>query len=143
MTLWKGHQELIKDKLPPLLLPKGLSKERQWYLYDKIRRYCRNECKDLTNYPLPNTPRPSSCQSTPGIDEDTPELEMEIEVSQSQSPSSQPPVKKRQCGILNKMAIIEELVQTISRIVTKATGLTTGVELVCVTLTKHKLLIPI
>ena len=44
--------------------------------------------------------------------------------------------------IVNNMAIIEELVQTISRIVTKATGLTTGVELVCTTLTKHKLLIP-
>ena len=97
VTLWKGRQELIEDKLPPLVPPKGLSNERQWYLYDKIRRYCRDECKDLT-CPLPDTPRLSSRQSTPGIDEDTPELGMEIEVSQSQSPSSQPPVKKRQCG---------------------------------------------
>ena len=97
VTLWKGRLELIEDKLSPLVPPKGLSNERQWYLYDKIRRYCRDECKDLT-CPLPDTPRLSSCQSTPGIDEDTPELGMEIEVSQSQSPSSQPPVKKRQCG---------------------------------------------
>ena len=97
VTLWKGCQELMEDKLPPLVPLKGLSNERQWYLYDKIRRYSRDECKDLT-CPVPDTPRLSSRQSTPGIDEDTPELGMEIEVSQSQSPSSQAPVKKRQCG---------------------------------------------
>ena len=142
MTLWKGRQKLIEDKLPPLVPPKGFSNERQWYLYDKIRRYCRDECKDLT-CPLPDTPRLSSRQSTPGIDEDTPELGMEIEVSQSQSPISQPPVKRDTVVIIvNNMATIKELVQTISRIATKATGLTTGVELVCVMLTKHKLLIP-
>ena len=134
VTLWKGRQELIKDKLPPLLLPKGLSKERQWYLYDKNRRYYRDECKDLTNCPLPNTPRPSSCQSTLGIDEDTPDLKVH---------HLNHLWKRDNVVFANNMAIIEELVQTSSRIVTKATGQTTGVELVCVMLTKHKLLIPI
>ena len=68
------------------------------YLYDKIRRYCREECKDLT-CPLPEAPRPvsSSRQSTPGIDE-APELGMEIELPQSDTETNAPPTKKRQCG---------------------------------------------
>ena len=61
------------------------------YLYDKIRRYCREECKDLT-CPLPEAPRPS-CQSTPRIDE-APELGMEIELPQSDTESNAPPTKK-------------------------------------------------
>ena len=93
VKFWKGRQGLIEDELPPVVPPKGLTSERQWYLYDKIRRYCRDECKDLT-CPLPDTPRPSSRQSTPGIveDEDAP-------VSPSQITSSHQPTKKRQCGI--------------------------------------------
>ena len=55
VKLWKGRQELIEDELPPVVPPKGLTSERQWYLYDKIRRYCRDECKDF-NCPLPDTP---------------------------------------------------------------------------------------
>ena len=55
VKLWKGCQELIEDELPPVVPPKGLTSERQWYLYDKIRRYCRDECKDIT-CPLPDTP---------------------------------------------------------------------------------------
>ena len=66
VKLWKGHQELIEDELPPVVPPKGLTSERLWYLYDKIRRYCRDKCKDLT-CPLPDTPQPSSHQSTLGI----------------------------------------------------------------------------
>ena len=111
VKLWKGRQE---DELPPVLPPKGLTSERQWYLY---RRYCRDECKDLT-CPLPDTPRPSSRQSTPGIveDEDTPELGMEIEVSPSQITSSHQPTKRDNVVFVNNMAITEENVQTISNI---------------------------
>ena len=100
VKLWKGCQEFIEDELPPVVSPKGLTSERQWYLYDKIRRYCRDECKNLT-CPIPDTPRPSSRQSTPGIveDEDAPELGKEIEVSPSQNTSSHQPTEKRQCGI--------------------------------------------
>ena len=100
VKLWKGRQELIEDELPPVVPQKGLTRERQWYRYDKIRWYCRDECKDLT-CPLPDTPRPSSRQSTPGIveDEDAPELGMKTEVSPSQITSSHQPTKKRQCSI--------------------------------------------
>ena len=64
---------------------------------DKIRQYCREECKDLT-CPLPESPRPasSSRQSTPGIDEE-PEIGMEIEVP-SAIDSSEPTRRKWQCG---------------------------------------------
>ncbi len=42
--------------LPPTIDPKGLSEERQWYLYDKIRPYCQEYAADST-CPLPSTPR--------------------------------------------------------------------------------------
>ena len=44
---------LLKDHswrpsaLPELIIPPGLSMERQQYLYDKIREYCPEECRDL------------------------------------------------------------------------------------------------
>ena len=98
VNILKVNSALIRNDLPPVVPPKGLTSERQWYLYDKIRRYCREECKDLT-CPLPEAPRPvsSSRQSTPGIDE-APELGMEIELPQSDTETNAPPTKKRQCG---------------------------------------------
>ena len=47
--------KLLKDpswkpsptKLPPVVTPSGLSIERQWYLFDKIREYCPDSKKDL------------------------------------------------------------------------------------------------
>ena len=40
---------LRKDpvELPELVVPPGLPLERQWYLYDKIREFCPDQCKDL------------------------------------------------------------------------------------------------
>ena len=32
--------------LPPVVLPKGLSLERKWYLYTKIREFCSTETRD-------------------------------------------------------------------------------------------------
>ena len=32
---------------PELVVPPGLPLERQWYLYDKIREFCPDHCKDL------------------------------------------------------------------------------------------------
>ena len=133
VKLWKGRQELIDNELPPMVPPKGLPSERQWYLYD------RDECKKLT-CPIPDTPRLSSRQSTPGRDEDedAPELGMEIEVSQSQNPSSEQPEKKRQCGICQQYGHNRRTIM-----VKTTTRLKIGVELVRVTLTKHKLSIPV
>ena len=47
--------QLLKDPswkptathLPPVIIPNGLSLERQWYLFDKIREFCADEAKDL------------------------------------------------------------------------------------------------
>ena len=47
VKLWKGHQELIEDELPPVVPPKGLTSERSWYLYDKIRRYHRKSRPEI------------------------------------------------------------------------------------------------
>ena len=70
--------------LPPIIAPIGLSRERQWYLYDKIREYCPEECKNLT-CPLPVCPRPvTSTRNTPDI-EDAPEPAEEVEVPANNS----------------------------------------------------------
>ena len=49
--------------LPPIVPPKGLSSERQWYLYDQIRELCPDSDKDIT-CPLPGVPRTTT--SAPG-----------------------------------------------------------------------------
>ena len=35
------------DDLPDEIVPPGLSLERQWYLYDKIRDFCSDDAKDI------------------------------------------------------------------------------------------------
>ena len=60
MDSWKTIN-LLKDpcwrpsSLPEQLMPPGLSLEREWYLYDKIREFCPEECKDLVR-PKPSQP---------------------------------------------------------------------------------------
>lgn len=54
---------LLKDKLwkpsaadlPTMIIPPGLSLERKWYLYNKIREFCPERTKDLV-CPLPSQP---------------------------------------------------------------------------------------
>ena len=36
-----------KDTLPPVIPPQGLSQERKQYLFEKIREFCPEGCKDL------------------------------------------------------------------------------------------------
>ena len=69
-----------KDDLPSVIPPRGLSADRQWYLYEQIRPYCPDEDKDTT-CPKPTVPKPG--RSTPG-----PEQE-------SSQPG--PPKRKRTC----------------------------------------------
>ena len=54
--------DLLKEKvpwkptvadLPPVIMPCGLSADRQWYLYEKIRPYCDEQSADFT-CPLPS-----------------------------------------------------------------------------------------
>ena len=49
------------NDLPSLVPPKGLSAERQWYLYESIRPFCPDSDKDTT-CPLPDVPRLGSGQ---------------------------------------------------------------------------------
>ena len=82
------REQLLRDptvapssRLPPLVSPIGLSSERQWYLYDRIRQFCPDECKDLT-CPYPSCARPAtsiSRRSTPEA-EHVPEPAEEVEV---------------------------------------------------------------
>ena len=43
------------NDMPPVIRPQGLSLERQWYLYNKIREFCTDEAKDVV-CPLPSRP---------------------------------------------------------------------------------------
>ena len=52
------------NELPRIVPPKGLSAERQWYLYDSIRAFCPDADKDVT-CPLPAVPKPGSAPGTP------------------------------------------------------------------------------
>ena len=45
------------EGLPDVIVPPGLSLERQWYLHDKIREFCLDYCKDLV------CPRPTESMS--------------------------------------------------------------------------------
>ena len=47
------------DQLPPVLPPSGLSIQRQWYLYNKIREFCPENFKDVT------CPRPTASLEDP------------------------------------------------------------------------------
>ena len=61
-----------REELPSVLLPSGLSLQRQWYLYEKIREFCPDELKDTTCpqpdqavAPTPSTPPPPSSTTPP------------------------------------------------------------------------------
>lgn len=43
--------------MPTIIPPEGLSSQRQWYLYENIREFCKDECKDLV-CPKPDVPKP-------------------------------------------------------------------------------------
>uniref|UniRef100_A0A1X7U400 Uncharacterized protein n=1 Tax=Amphimedon queenslandica TaxID=400682 RepID=A0A1X7U400_AMPQE len=94
-NLLKEDTQIMEDELPNILPQKGMSTERKWYLYKKIRPFCRYKCKDVT-CPLPDAPRltRSSRQSTSGVD-DPPDLAMEIEVPHSPRQSLEPPATQK------------------------------------------------
>ena len=58
ITLLKDpSQTQTLGELPDVIVPPGLSLEWQWYLYDKIREFCPDHCKDLV------CPRPTESMS--------------------------------------------------------------------------------
>ena len=48
IRLLKDNWSLLATDLAPRILPSGLSPYRQWYLYNKIREFWPDQCKDHT-----------------------------------------------------------------------------------------------
>ncbi len=73
-TVTEAHHNLLKEgatfddhsELPDVITPVGLSAQRQWYLYEKIREFCPAADRDVT-CPLPSVPKPTSRQGTPEL----------------------------------------------------------------------------
>ena len=59
LRLLKDPRWTPSQEFPEQIQPHGLSLERKWYLYDKIREFCSHETRDLV-CPHPEHPRPSS-----------------------------------------------------------------------------------
>ena len=83
ITIMNSTWKPTPQDLPPVILPAGLSRERQAYLYDKIREYCRPEVQDAV------CPRP--------VDYEQPnEEDTALGVPDT---SEQPPSKRRKCTL--------------------------------------------
>ena len=58
-----------QHNLPPVVVPSGLSIERQWYLHNHIAQYCQEEVRDVVCpqplNPLPGTSAPLPPTTTP------------------------------------------------------------------------------
>ena len=85
--------------LPEIIEPKGLSVERQWYLYEHIREFCPDEDKDVT-CPKPSVPKPNSRAGTP--DPSSVLVRPPPPTSTLPSTSGPPAKKQRICGICKK-----------------------------------------
>lgn len=83
------------SELPPIVPPKGLSAERQWYLYESIWPFCPEGDKDLT-CPLPTVPKPGSAPGTPARPSRLSPPPVDL------SPVSEPPAKRRRCCAICK-----------------------------------------
>ena len=81
------------SELPPRIEPRGLTNERQWYLYESIREYCSVESRDQV-CPLPRSPKSSSNVST-----HLPTLSQSPSPTPSSPDTFHPPAKRqRVCG---------------------------------------------
>ena len=50
--------ELTPTELPDVIVPPGLNVTRQWYLFEQIREFCKENCRDLV-CPKPKTAKPT------------------------------------------------------------------------------------
>ena len=67
LTVTKNNWIPDSTQLPDVVHPKGLSIERQWYLYESIRPFCQEDSKDIA-CPHPLVPNPKR-RRTPAIEE--------------------------------------------------------------------------
>ena len=87
--LRKKDTRPLRNQLPTTIKPRGLSLERRWYLYEKIREYCSQATKDLVcPYPGPG-PHPVSPSPSPPPSPHPPA---------PLGPSVAPTPKRRNCG---------------------------------------------
>ena len=79
--------------LPPIVTPKGLDAQRQWYLYEQIRPFCHsNLAKDIT-CPKPTVSKPCGGEKPTGVTSST--LSRKRKQGES-SAASQPAPKRKQ-----------------------------------------------
>ena len=57
IKLLKTPWQPTSDDMPNIIPPPGLTLERQWYLFNKIREFCPDESKDIV-CPKPSVPLP-------------------------------------------------------------------------------------
>ncbi len=91
----KGSQSLLPGTQPPQLTATGLSLQRQWYLYNKIREFCPEDMQDTT-CPLPTQRLDDQC--TPSRSPSP------VPASITDSPNFDEPQQKRRrhCGLCHK-----------------------------------------
>ena len=98
VNLLKSSWKPTPSQLPPRVVPKGLSPQRQWYLYDKIREFCPEEDREIT-CPMPTVPREGEATSRAG----TPAGENPASDEEDRDDAALlPPQKKRRCRTCNR-----------------------------------------
>ena len=74
-------------QLPPVVHPKGLSEERQWYLFKKIRPLCTSlRSKGLT-CPQPTALRPKNCSNEQHVSSSEQDVEAPLDLQSQKSTS--------------------------------------------------------
>ena len=83
---------LDSGQMPSQITPRGLTPERQWYLFDKIREFCPAASRDIT-CPLPLVHRPSTPRPSP---------EPVLHKDSDRSTIEELTLHKRVCGMCGK-----------------------------------------
>ena len=69
-TLWKPDARLPQTA-PDAVVPAGLDAQRQWYLYNSIREFAKEEHRDIL-CPLPTVPKPTTQRQADSRENDLP-----------------------------------------------------------------------
>lgn len=103
--LLKNEWSPTATDLPECNTPSGLSANRQWYLFNKIREFCPEEAQDVT-CPKPGVPEPSAAETTASSTTSrtatttTTSTTAATAISTAPADLSEPaPKKPRRCGI--------------------------------------------
>ena len=97
INLLKSPWSPCTSDLPPVIDPKPMTPERQWYLYNQIRPFCPDNEQDIT-CPLPSVPMPTSRSCTPVLPDSRDELDETVDNSARAPPQK----KQRLCSICKR-----------------------------------------